>query len=75
MAAVARAAGRIPVVGIGGISVDNAPRVLAAGAAGVAVIGAVMRAGEPLRAAAELIQKVRGATAAADSPLDPSDLQ
>lgn len=38
------AAVRIPVVGIGGITAGNAPPVLSAGAAGVAVISAVMRA-------------------------------
>lgn len=41
------AAVRIPVVGIGGITAGNASQVLRAGAAGVAVIGAVMRADDP----------------------------
>jgi thiamine-phosphate pyrophosphorylase len=43
---VARAV-RIPVVGIGGISQANAADVIRAGAAGVAVISAVMRAADP----------------------------
>jgi thiamine-phosphate pyrophosphorylase len=38
---------RIPIVGIGGITFDNAPPVIHAGAAGVAVISAVMRADDP----------------------------
>ena len=49
------AAVRIPVVGIGGIAIENAPAVLRAGAAGVAVIGAVMRAADPEAAARALI--------------------
>jgi len=53
--AVVRDAVHIPVVGIGGITVENAPPVLAAGAAGVAVIGAVMRAADPEAAARALL--------------------
>jgi thiamine-phosphate pyrophosphorylase len=37
----------IPVVGIGGISVERASEVAGAGAAGVAVVGAVMAAEKP----------------------------
>jgi len=44
------AAVRIPVVGIGGITIGSAPAVLRAGAAGIAVIGAVMRAIDPASA-------------------------
>jgi thiamine-phosphate pyrophosphorylase len=43
LAQVARAV-RIPVVGIGGIDTSNVDAVAASGAAGVAVIGAVMKA-------------------------------
>lgn len=46
---------RIPVVGIGGITVDNAPPLLHAGAAGVAVISAVMRAADPEAAVRALL--------------------
>lgn len=46
LAAVA-AAVSIPVVGIGGVTVNNAASVAAAGAAGVAVISAVMTAHDP----------------------------
>jgi thiamine-phosphate pyrophosphorylase len=38
-AAAARAGGRVPVVAIGGITLERAPDVLAAGASAVAVIG------------------------------------
>jgi thiamine-phosphate pyrophosphorylase len=49
------AAVRIPVVGIGGIAVGNAAGVIHAGAAGVAVISAVMRAGDPEAAVRALL--------------------
>lgn len=44
----------LPVVGVGGIDAGNAREVLAAGAAGVAVIGAVATAADPVRAVREL---------------------
>jgi thiamine-phosphate diphosphorylase len=44
----------IPVVGIGGITVGNAASVLQAGAQGIAVISAIMGAGNPGREAREL---------------------
>ena len=47
-------ASTLPVVGIGGIDVRNAREVLAAGAAGVAVIGAVATAADPTEAVREL---------------------
>ena len=50
------AAVRIPVVGIGGITIENAPPVIRAGAAGVAVISAVMRAADPERAVRSLMR-------------------
>ena len=46
----------IPVVGIGGIDVTNAAAVIRAGAAGVAVIRAVLGATDPLAATQELLQ-------------------
>lgn len=49
------AAVRIPVVGIGGITIANAPPVVRAGAAGVAVISAVMRAPDPHAAVRALL--------------------
>jgi len=51
--AVVRATG-LPVVGIGGIDAGNARDVLAAGAAGIAVIGAVATAEDPTQAVREL---------------------
>lgn len=44
------AATDLPVVGIGGIDAANAPRVLATGAVGVAVISAVAAAADPVAA-------------------------
>lgn len=46
---------RIPVVGIGGIDAGNSAAVRAAGAAGVAVIRAVLGAADPARAARDLL--------------------
>ena len=45
--AAARIAGRIPVVAIGGITLETAPAVLAAGAASVAVIGDLLVGKDP----------------------------
>jgi thiamine-phosphate pyrophosphorylase len=47
---VLAAATALPVVGIGGIHAGNAREVLAAGAAGIAVIGAVAAAPDPVEA-------------------------
>jgi thiamine-phosphate diphosphorylase len=44
----------LPVVGIGGIDAGNARDVLAAGAAGIAVIGAVATSADPVGAVREL---------------------
>jgi thiamine-phosphate pyrophosphorylase len=44
----------VPVIGIGGITAANAAAIARAGAAGVAVIGAVLGAPDPERAAREL---------------------
>lgn len=51
------AAVRIPVVGIGGITIANAPPVMRAGAAGIAVISAVMRADNPEAAVRAMLQR------------------
>jgi thiamine-phosphate pyrophosphorylase len=48
----------LPVVGIGGITPDNAVEVLAAGAAGVAVISAVGAAEDPVEATRRLVAAV-----------------
>jgi thiamine-phosphate pyrophosphorylase len=48
----------IPVVGIGGIDPSNAAEVIAAGAAGVAVISAVAAAPDPVAATRALVRAV-----------------
>ncbi len=52
---------RIPVVGIGGITPDNAAAVIDAGAAGVAVISAVANADDISAAVRHLVEVVRAA--------------
>jgi thiamine monophosphate synthase len=49
----------VPVYALGGIDVDNAGQARAAGAHGVAVMGAVMRAADPGRVVAELLAALR----------------
>jgi thiamine-phosphate diphosphorylase len=44
----------LPVIGIGGITAENASSVTSAGAAGVAVIGAIIDATSPFEAAKQL---------------------
>ena len=54
-----RAAVGLPIVGIGGLSCDNAAAVIAAGANGVAVVSAIVAADFPERAAAALKKCLR----------------
>lgn len=56
--AVLAAGCRLPLVGIGGVDARTAREARAAGAHGVAVIGALWRAPDPLRAAEELVAAV-----------------
>jgi thiamine-phosphate pyrophosphorylase len=49
------ASSALPVLGIGGITAENAGAVIRAGAAGIAVIAAVMRAADPEAAARALL--------------------
>lgn len=51
----------LPVVGIGGIDAENAASVIRAGAAGIAVMSAILRADDPAAAAAALRKAVDGA--------------
>lgn len=51
----------IPVVALGGVGAANAADCLAAGAAGVAVLGAVMRANDPAQAVAEMMTAMAAA--------------
>jgi thiamine-phosphate pyrophosphorylase len=48
-------AGEVPVYGIGGITAENAGEVIAAGAHGVAVRGAILGTGDPEGAASKLL--------------------
>jgi thiamine-phosphate pyrophosphorylase len=54
----------LPFVGIGGITVENAGDVVAAGADGVAVISAITRADDPAAATRRLNEAVANATEA-----------
>lgn len=56
--AVTAAAGPLPLVAIGGIEAATAGAVRAAGAHGVAVIGAIWRQPDPVLAAKELLEAV-----------------
>jgi thiamine-phosphate pyrophosphorylase len=65
--AVARAV-RVPVIGIGGVTADRVPALLAAGAYGVAVVAAVSGAADPGTATRELLVALdRGVRAGAGS--------
>lgn len=57
LAAVARAVG-VPVIGIAGVTAARTPEVLAAGAHGVAVTGAVTRAEDPGAAVRRLLAAI-----------------
>lgn len=48
----------VPVVGIGGISRSNAAETMFAGAAGIAVVSAILGSNDPKRAAGDLLYQV-----------------
>lgn len=52
-------AGAVPVLALGGIDAHNAAAMREAGAHGVAVMGAVMRAADPAQIVARLLEEVR----------------
>jgi thiamine-phosphate pyrophosphorylase len=54
----------VPLVGIGGITRDNAALVVDAGADAVAVISAVCAAADPQAATRELMDRLEAATSA-----------
>lgn len=58
VAAAARAAGACPIVSIGGITLDNAPSVLAAGATAVAVIGDLLATADPQARVAQYVRQL-----------------
>lgn len=62
--AVAQAV-RVPVVAVGGVMAERVPELVAAGADGVAVIGAILDADDPQRAARGLRRALDGAHEAA----------
>ncbi len=49
---------RLPLIGIGGITPENAPRVIEAGASGVAVITSILAASDPKAASAQLKEAI-----------------
>jgi thiamine-phosphate pyrophosphorylase len=53
----------VPLIGIGGVTVDNAGDVIRAGADGVAVIAAVCGALDPAAATRELLARIQAAAA------------
>ena len=56
-----RAEVSVPYIAIGGVNERNAPHAIAAGAAGVAVIGAITRSDDPKRAARGLMSSIADA--------------
>jgi thiamine-phosphate pyrophosphorylase len=62
LAEIARTA-PVPVLAIGGVNALRAPELIAAGAAGVAVMGGVMRAADPATEVRGLITALRGLSA------------
>ena len=54
----------VPLVGIGGITADNAPAVIAAGADGVAVISAICAAPDPEGATRRFLERIASSAAA-----------
>ncbi len=50
----------VPVIAIGGVTAARVPELIAAGAYGVAVVGAVSSAADPARATADLMTALRG---------------
>jgi thiamine-phosphate pyrophosphorylase len=62
LSAIARAA-RVPVLAIGGVNTARVAELMAAGAAGVGVMGSIMRAPDPARETSALISTLIGSLA------------
>ena len=60
----------LPTLGIGGVTVENAGKVMSAGAAGVAVISAVLAAERPEKAAKELMTAMENAARESTEPAE-----
>lgn len=58
-----RTAVRVPVLAIGGITLDRVPEIMAAGAHGVAVISAIVGSGEIAQACRQFLAQLGGNTA------------
>jgi thiamine-phosphate pyrophosphorylase len=58
--AAVEAAGFMPVFALGGVTVDNARSFVEAGASGVAVMGAVLRAADPYLVVRQLLAALGG---------------
>jgi thiamine-phosphate pyrophosphorylase len=68
VAAVAATVPAVPVIAIGGVTAGRIPDLLAAGAYGVAVVGAVGTAADPARATAALLTALRATPAPTPAP-------
>lgn len=56
------AAVQVPVLAIGGITLERVPGIMGAGASGVAVISAIVGSGEIARACRQFLSRLRGNT-------------
>ncbi len=72
IAAVAAALPRFPIIAVGGVTAARVPDLLAAGAYGVAVVGALAAAADPARAAAELLLALESRMPGDDSHVCPT---
>jgi thiamine-phosphate diphosphorylase len=69
---VREAAPDLPLIGIGGVTPERVPELLAAGAQGAAVLGAVWDADDPAAAVAALLMALEGGRSGTPGPLKGS---
>ncbi len=62
--AAVRAGGLLPVVAIGGVTLERAAEIIAAGASSVAVISDLLAAGDPASRVRAFVERLKGAGAA-----------